>query len=481
MNTAFQSPQDSQLDADVPAFPVFDPANGEVIGYAPDQDASDALAALDRAEIAYALWRSVTPTERARRLRLWAHKLREREDELAALISQEQGKPIAESRAEVAQGIGHAEWFAEEARRTYGEIIPEQVEGRRMMVVREPVGIVAAVTPWNFPMAMPMRKVAPALAAGCAIVLKPAAETPLTALALARMAVESGLPEGLFTVVTAPKERAAEVVGTWLDDSRVRKLTFTGSTQVGRLLAAQAAPDLKRLSMELGGNAAFIVFADADIDRAVACLIAAKFRNAGQTCISPNRVLVDELIHDRFAAALCRAVEALKVGPASDPASTVGPLISEAAVEKVARHIADAQAHGAKVMLGGRADGLFYQPTVLTGATPAMALAQEETFGPVAALFRFSGEADGIAQANATPFGLAAYFFTTDIERIWRVSAALEAGMIGINEAVISTEVAPFGGIKQSGYGREGSRHGLDDYQHLKYLCQGQSLSEIPA
>jgi len=394
------------------------------------------------------------------------------------MISREQGKPIAEGRGEVAYAASYVEWFAEEATRANGDVIPAPVVGRRMFALKEPVGVVAAITPWNFPAAMIARKIAPALAAGCTVVCKPAEDTPLTSLALVRLAEEAGVPPGVLNIVTASRERASEVVDVWLDDPRVRKITFTGSTPVGKHLAKRGADTLKKLSLELGGNAPFIVFEDADLDAAVEGLMAAKFRNGGQTCVCPNRVFVHARVHDVFVEKLARRINGLKVGPATDPTSQIGPMINARAVDKIERHVRDAVQRGARVVVGGKplpALGRnYFAPTLLTGADATMACACEETFGPVVPVTRFHEEQEVITAANATPFGLAAYFYSQDVRRIWRVAEALEAGLVGINEGAVAAEAAPFGGVKESGYGREGSVHGLDDYMQLKYVCQGQ-------
>ncbi|EMH3227873.1 NAD-dependent succinate-semialdehyde dehydrogenase, partial [Burkholderia multivorans] len=398
-------------------------------------------------------------------------------DDLAKLMSREQGKPLAEARGEVAYGASYVLWFAEEATRTYGDVIPQQQRGKRLSAIKEPIGIVAAITPWNFPLAMIARKIAPALAAGCTVVAKPAEDTPLTALALAFLAQEAGVPPGVLNMIAASRERGVDAVADWLSDARVRKITFTGSTPVGKLLARESAATLKKLSLELGGNAPFIVFDDAELDAAVDGLMAAKFRNGGQTCVSPNRVYVQAGVYDAFAEKLAARVGALKVAPASDPAAQIGPMINARAVDKIARHVDDARERGARVLTGGkRLPALgphYYAPTVLADATADMQLACEETFGPVVALFRFENEAQAIDAANDTPYGLAAYFYTQDVRRIARVSAQLETGIVGINEGALASEAAPFGGVKESGYGREGSRYGLDDYLSIKYLCQG--------
>ncbi len=459
-------------------FDVRDPADDRRIAAVPDSGAADARAAADAAHAAFPAWRATPAGERAQALRRWHALILAHQDDLGRLVSREQGKPLAEGRGEVLYAASYVAWFAEEATRAYGDVIPAPRRGRRMLVLKEPVGVVAAITPWNFPAAMIARKIAPALAAGCTVVCKPAEDTPLTSLALARLAEEAGLPAGVLNVVTASRERTPEVVDAWLADARVRKLTFTGSTPVGKHLARESAATLKKVSLELGGNAPFIVFDDADLDAAVDGLMAAKFRNGGQTCVCPNRVFVQAAVHDEFARRLVARVAALVVGPAGDAASQIGPMINARAVNKIEQHIADALAHGARLATGGTrvrtADGPHYvAPTVLTGATPAMRLFHEETFGPVAAVCRFDTEAQVVALANDTPYGLAAYFYSRDIARAWRVADALECGIVGINEGALAAEAAPFGGIKESGYGREGSRYGLEDYMHTKYLCQG--------
>ena len=465
------------IDADDrAAFPVDNPATAARLAEVADCGGAEARRAVDAAAAAFPGWKTTTPAERRKWLKAWAAAIAANAEDLARLISLEQGKPLAESRAEIAYGLGYIDWFADEAVRAYGETIPSPHPRRRLTTVREPVGVVALITPWNFPFAMLARKIAPAVAAGCTVVVKPAEDTPLTALAMGVLAVEAGGPAGLVNIIPASRGRAAAISEAWLSDDRVRKLSFTGSTPVGKLLARGSAETLKRVSMELGGNAPFIVFDDADIDRAVAGAIAAKFRNTGQTCVSPNRFLVQSGAYDAFASALAKAVSALAVGPADEAASQIGPLINAASLAKVEAHVTGAVAAGARAAAGGARHargGLFYQPTVLTGVTPAMTLSCEETFGPVAALQRFEDEAAAIALANDTPFGLAAYLYTRDIGRLTRVAEALEVGMVGMNEALISTEVAPFGGVKQSGYGREGSSHGLSDYQSIKYLCLG--------
>ncbi|MCJ0762477.1 NAD-dependent succinate-semialdehyde dehydrogenase [Variovorax terrae] len=458
--------------------PVTDPATGAAITCVPDSGAAEARAALDAAHAAFPAWRKLSAKQRAALIKRWNDLVLAHQDDLGALISLEQGKPLAEGKGEVAYAASYIEWFGEEATRMNGEVIPAPVPGRRMFALREPVGVVAAITPWNFPAAMIARKIAPALAAGCTVVCKPAEDTPLTSLALVLLAHEAGVPPGVLNIVTASRGKTPEVVDVWLDDPRVRKITFTGSTPVGKHLARRSADTLKKLSLELGGNAPFIVFEDADIDAAVDGFMAAKFRNGGQTCVCPNRVFVQRGVFDAFAGKLAARVAALKVGPASDPASQIGPMINDRAVEKIEHHVNDAVARGAKVLTGGQRltqlGPTYYAPTVLTGADATMACACEETFGPVAPLTVFDSEDEVIAAANDTPFGLAAYFYSQNARRIWRVADALESGIVGINEGALAAEAAPFGGVKESGYGREGSTHGLDDYLHTKYVCQGQ-------
>jgi succinate-semialdehyde dehydrogenase / glutarate-semialdehyde dehydrogenase len=459
-------------------FEVRDPATDAVFAQVPDSGARDARAAVEAAHAAFAGWRARPNRERAQLLKRWHALIVEHQHDLARLISREQGKPLAEGRGEVLYAASYVEWFAEEATRSYGDIIPAAVPGRRMMVVKEPVGVVAVITPWNFPAAMIARKIAPALAAGCTVVAKPAEDTPLTSLALVHLAEQAGVPPGVLNIVTASRQRTPEVVDVWLADARVRKISFTGSTPVGKHLARESAGTLKKLSLELGGNAPFIVFDDADVDAAVDGLMAAKFRNGGQTCVCPNRVFVQDAVHDRFVGQLAARVAALKVGPATEADSQIGPMINARAVQKIEQHVQDAVARGARVIVGGerlrsaRCDGPnYYAPTLLVDADSTMACSCEETFGPVVPVTRFHGEAEVVAAANDTPFGLAAYFYSSDIARVWRVADALECGIVGINEGVLASEAAPFGGVKESGYGREGSRYGLDDYMHTKYLC----------
>lgn len=462
------------------SYEIRDPAHGIGFACVPDSGPADAADAVDAAHAAFAQWRTVSARERAQLLKRWHALIVANREDLARIISREQGKPLFEARGEVDYGASYVEWFAEEAVRAYGDIIPEPVRGRKMMVLKEPVGVVAAITPWNFPLAMIARKIAPALAAGCTVVAKPAEDTPLTALALVKLIEEAGAPPGAVNIITASRARAAEAVDVWLADSRVRKITFTGSTAVGKHLARESAATLKKASLELGGNAPFIVFDDADIEAAVDGLMAAKFRNGGQTCVCPNRVYVQEAVYERFSRRLVERVGALRVGPASCQDSQIGPMINERAVDKIERHVQDALAHGATLLAGGRrvrdeiADGpCYFAPTVLGDANATMELSHEETFGPVVPLFRFADEDEAIRLANDTPFGLAAYFYSRDPARIWRVAERLETGIVGINEGVTSSAVAPFGGVKESGYGREGSRYGLEDYMHTKYLCQG--------
>jgi succinate-semialdehyde dehydrogenase/glutarate-semialdehyde dehydrogenase len=464
------------LAADGRTLAVRNPADAQTIATVPDCGPADAVKALDAAERAFSTWRATTAKERAALMKAWFAKLTDNREDLARLISLEQGKPLSESRSEVVYGASFIEWFAEEAKRAYGEIIPETVKGRKLLVLREPVGVAAAITPWNFPVAMLTRKLGPALAAGCTVLSKPAEDTPLSALALAALAEEAGIPAGVINVVPASRARTPEVVDVWLKDPRVRKITFTGSTVVGKHLMREAANTLKRVSLELGGNAPFIVFDDADLDKAVEGAIASKFRNSGQTCVCANRIFVQDSVFDVFGEKLAAAVNRLKVGPAWEDDVEQGPLINERALAKVEEHLADAVAKGARILTGGgrhSRGGTFFQPTVVAGATADMKLAREETFGPVAPLFRFKNEQDAIRLANATEFGLAAYFYARDLGRVWRVAQALECGMVGVNEGIISTEVAPFGGVKESGFGREGSRHGLDEFLNLKYVAMG--------
>ena len=458
-------------------FDVTDPATDARVASVPDSGAADARAALDAAQAAFATWRAVPAKQRAQILKRWNDLIVAHQEDLGRLISREQGKPLAEGRGEVTYAASYVEWFAEEATRANGDVIPAPVVGRRMFALKEPVGVVAVITPWNFPAAMIARKIAPALAAGCTVVAKPAEDTPLTSLALVKLAEEAGVPAGVLNIVTASRQRAAEVVDVWLDDPRVRKISFTGSTPVGKHLARRSADTLKKLSLELGGNAPFIVFDDADLDAAVDGLMTGKFRNGGQTCVSPNRVFVQAGVHDRFVEKLGTRIAALKVGPASDEGSQIGPMINAKAVDKIERHVKDAVDGGARVVVGGKRLAAlgpnFFAPTLLVGADATMACSCEETFGPVVPVTRFETEDEVIVAANGTPFGLAAYFYSQDASRIWRMTEALETGLVGVNEGALAAEAAPFGGVKESGYGREGSVHGLDDYLALKYVCQG--------
>jgi succinate-semialdehyde dehydrogenase / glutarate-semialdehyde dehydrogenase len=457
-----------------PTLPVLDKATGETITRVPDMGAAETLAAIDAAERAFKPWAKSLAKERSRILRRWHDLILAHADELALLLTKEQGKPLTEARGEVVYGASFVELFAEEAKRVYGETIPTHKSDARIIVQREPIGVVAAITPWNFPIAMITRKVSPALAVGCTVVIKPAEDTPLCALALAELAERAGIPKGVINIVTA---RDPVPVGAVLtSDPRVRLVTFTGSTEVGKILMRQSASTVKKLALELGGNAPFIVFDDADLDRAVAGAMASKFRNAGQTCVCANRILVQAGVYDAFAAKLAEHVARLKVGSGIESGVTQGPLINAAAITKVEEHVADAVSQGATVVCGGKRQGTtgnFYQPTILTGVTSAMKVAREETFGPVAPLFRFDTEDEAIAMANDTPFGLAAYFFTRDLARAWRVGEALEFGIIGVNEGLTSTEMAPFGGVKESGLGREGSHHGIDEFLETKYMLFG--------
>ena len=460
--------------ADGSTFSVVNPSTGETLAAVADLSPAQTQQAIVKADRAQKLWAGWTGKERAAILRKWFDLVMTHQDDLAIILTSEMGKPLAEARAEIAYGASYIEWFAEEAKRVYGDTIPGHSRDKRILVTKQPVGVVAAITPWNFPCAMAARKLAPALAAGCAVIFKPAAETPLSGLALAVLAERAGLPDSLLSVITTTKARAfGEEVCT---NPVVRKLTFTGSTEVGRTLMAQGARKVLKLSLELGGNAPFIVFDDADLDAAVQGALAAKFRNNGQTCVCANRIYAQSGIHDAFVAKLVVAVAGLKVGDGFTPDTTLGPLINHAAKAKFEDHIADAIAKGAQVVAGGGATprtGTFVDPTILTGVTPAMKVAREETFAPLAPVFRFDTTEEVIAQANDTEFGLAAYFFAKDLTRVWKVAEALECGMVGVNTGLISTEVAPFGGIKQSGFGREGSRYGLDDYLSLKYICLG--------
>ncbi|MFG0268758.1 NAD-dependent succinate-semialdehyde dehydrogenase [Pseudomonas sp. zjy_14] len=454
-------------------YAVLNPASGEVVAQVALGGAEETLAAISAAEQALPAWRGLLAKERAVILRRWAELMLARRDDLAALLSREQGKPLAEAKGEVAYAASFLEWFAEEARRVYGDVIPTPKADARVLVTKEPIGVVAAITPWNFPLAMVTRKVGPALAAGCTLVLKPSEETPLSAFALAVLAEQAGVPAGVFNVVSGD---APAIGGALQASSVVRKLSFTGSTRTGKLLMRQAADTLKKVSLELGGNAPFIVFDDADLDAAVRGAMASKFRNTGQTCVCVNRFYVQDSVYDAFTRKLADAVQALRVGDALQGESDQGPLINAAALNKVEQHVGDALERGARLLCGGRRHalgGTFYEPTVLAEANEQMLIAGEETFGPVAACFRFKDEAEVLRLANDTPYGLSAYFYSRDIGRVWRMAEGLEAGIVGVNEGIISTEVAPFGGIKESGMGREGSKYGLDDYLEIKYVLMG--------
>ena len=462
-------------------FAVANPATGENFANTADSGSADAQKAVDAAYSAFPKWRVVTTTQRAKLLKRWHTLIVEHREDLGRLMSLEQGKPLAEAIGEVDYSADYVEFYAEEAVRTSGEILPSIMPGKKQMIVKEPVGVVAAITPWNFPMAMIARKIAPALAAGCTIVAKPSEDTPLCALALVKLLDEAGAPPGVVNIISASRDNTPEVVKVWLKDPLVRKITFTGSTAVGKYIARESAETLKKLSLELGGNAPFIVFEDADLDAAADGLMLGKFRASGQTCVSPNRIFVHSDIYDAFAQKMIDRVEVLKVGPASIEDSTIGPMINERAIAKIDRHVQDAITKGAKVLAGGKrvqneiAHGTnFYAPTILGDATEDMVIFSEETFGPVMPLIRFEDEDAVIAQANNTSYGLASYFYTTDMKRVERVSGILEAGIIGINVGAAAIPWAPVGGTKASGYGREGSHYGIEDYMHIKYMCQGE-------
>ncbi|MCF6304315.1 MAG: NAD-dependent succinate-semialdehyde dehydrogenase [Rhodobacteraceae bacterium] len=453
-------------------FDVSNPARGDVICSVPDMGVDETRRAIDAAYIAQKGWAARTGKERAAILRKWFDLMVANADDLGAILTAEMGKPLAEAKGEVLYGASFIEWFSEEAKRVYGETIPGHQPDKRIVVIKQPIGVVASITPWNFPNAMIARKVGPALAVGCTFVAKPAAETPLSALAMALLAERAGVPKGVFSVVTS--KHAADVGGEMTSNPKVRKLTFTGSTEVGRILLAQGAAQVMKMSMELGGNAPFIVFDDADLDAAVEGAMISKYRNNGQTCVCANRIYVQEAVYDEFASKLAVAVGKMQVGDGFEGGTTTGPLITRAAVEKVEEHIKDATAKGAKIAAGGQRHalgGTFFEPTILTGVTRDMLVTNDETFGPVAPLFSFKDEADVIEQANDTIFGLASYFYANNLSRVWRVAEALEYGMVGVNTGLISTEVAPFGGVKQSGLGREGSHHGTEDYLEMKYIC----------
>jgi succinate-semialdehyde dehydrogenase/glutarate-semialdehyde dehydrogenase len=451
-------------------FDVTNPSTGEVLATLPNLGVPEARRAIARAAEAQVAWAAKTGKERAAVLKQLHALMMENIDDLATIMTAEQGKPFLEARGEIAYGAGYVEWFGEEAKRVYGDTIPGHQPDKRIIVIKQPVGVVATITPWNFPNAMLARKMAPALAVGCAVVSKPAGETPLSALALALLAERAGLPPGLFSVL--PSKHSSDLGKEFCSNETVRKLSFTGSTEVGRILMKQAADQIKRLSLELGGNAPFIVFDDADLDAAVDGALVSKYRNNGQTCVCANRIFVQAGVYDAFAGKLVAATKKLKVGDGFEEGVNLGPLIDKNAVEKVHRHIEDALRKGGKLMLGGKGkEGLFFEPTVISGATPEMLLSREETFGPVAPLFRFETVEDVIRLSNATEFGLASYFYARDLSRVFKVAEALDYGMVGINTGLISTEVAPFGGVKQSGFGREGSKYGIEDYLDIKYLC----------
>ena len=452
---------------------VDDPATGQAVGVVPGCGAAETRQAIDAASRAFPAWRRTTARERAAVMRRWFDLMMANQEDLARLMTTEQGKPLGESRGEVAYAAGFLEWFGEEAKRVYGDTIPGQQADKRLVVIKQPIGVVACITPWNFPLAMITRKAGPAIAAGCTVVLKPASQTPFSALALAELGERAGLPKGVFNVITGP---AVEIGGELTSNPKIRKLSFTGSTATGKLLMAQCAGTVKKISLELGGNAPFIVFDDADLEAAVEGAIASKYRNTGQTCVCANRIYVQDGVYDAFAAKLAEAVTILKPAPGFEAGATQGPLIDDRAVQKVEEHIGDALSKGARVVAGGRRHALggrFFEPTILADVTASMLVAHEETFGPVAPLFRFRTEAEAIALANDTPFGLAAYFYGRDVGRVWRVAEALESGMVGINTGIMSTEVAPFGGVKESGLGREGSKYGIEEFLEIKYLCFG--------
>ncbi|MBD7976787.1 NADP-dependent succinate-semialdehyde dehydrogenase [Serpens gallinarum] len=455
------------------ALQVTNPATNEVLGSVPKMGAAETRRAIDAANRALPAWRALTAKERAQKLRRWHELLLENQDDLGRLMTLEQGKPLAEAKGEIAYAASFLEWFAEEAKRIYGDTIPGHQADKRIIVIKQPIGVTAAITPWNFPAAMITRKVGPALAAGCTMVLKPASQTPFSALALAELAERAGIPKGVFSVVTGS---AGEIGGELTSNPIVRKLSFTGSTEIGRQLMAECAQDIKKLSLELGGNAPFIVFDDADLDKAVEGAMASKYRNAGQTCVCANRLYIQDGVYDAFVEKLKAAVATLKIGNGLDEGVTTGPLIDDKAVAKVEEHIADALGQGAEIVTGGKPHALggsFFEPTILVNVPKSAKISREETFGPLAPLFRFKDEDEVIAMANDTEFGLASYFYARDLSRVFRVAEALEYGMVGINTGLISNEVAPFGGIKASGLGREGSKYGIEDYLEIKYLCLG--------
>jgi succinate-semialdehyde dehydrogenase / glutarate-semialdehyde dehydrogenase len=467
---------DGQWLATEARFEVTDPASSEIVARVADLGAAETRRAIEAAEAAWPAWRALTAKQRAEILRRWYSLILANADDLALLMTTEQGKPLAEARGEVVYGASFVEWFAEEGKRVYGDVIPSPNVSNRLLVLKQPVGVCAAITPWNFPLAMITRKVAPALAAGCPVVIKPAEQTPLSALALAELARRAEFPAGIFNVVTASANNTVAVGAELTASPIVRKLSFTGSTDVGRLLMAQCAPTLKKLSLELGGNAPFIVFDDADVDAAVDGAMASKYRNAGQTCVCANRLLVQNGIYDAFTAKLAERVGGLTVGPGTDTGVSQGPLIDQVALEKVEAIVADALTKGAHALIGGKRHsrgGTFFEPTVLADVTATMRCAREEVFGPVAPVFRFHDEAEAIALANATEYGLAGYVYARDVGRVWRVAEALEYGIVGVNTGIISNEVAPFGGVKHSGMGREGSRYGIEEFLEIKYVCIG--------
>lgn len=467
------------VDADSgDSLPVTNPADGSTLITVPDMRAEETRRAIEAANAALPAWSARTAKDRAAILRRWYELIMENQEDLARLMTAEQGKPLAESRGEIAYGASFVEWFAEEGKRAYGDVIPHHAPGKRLITIKQPVGVIAAITPWNFPNAMITRKVAPALAAGCTALVKPAAETPLSALALAELGERAGFPPGIFNVITT--KHSSLVGGEMTSNPIVRKFSFTGSTEIGKLLIKQCADTVKKVTMELGGNAPFIVFDDADLDAAVQGALASKYRNAGQTCVCANRFLVQDGVYDEFAKKLAEATAKLVVGRGEADGVSVGPLINKEAIDKVDSIVQDAISKGAKVVLGGKRDDTgsnFYQPTILTHVSDDMEVASEEIFGPVAPLFRFKTDEEAIRIANDTPFGLAAYFYSRDITRVWKIAEGLEYGMVGINEGILSTEVAPFGGIKESGVGREGSKYGIDEYMEIKYLCLGGMAS----
>ena len=454
---------------------VNNPATAEILGTVPNAGAAETKRAIKAADAALPEWRAKTAGERSNILRKWFELIMANQDDLAVLMTAEQGKPLAESKGEIAYAASFVEWFAEEAKRVYGDVIPGHQADKRIVVLKQPIGVVASITPWNFPAAMITRKISPALAVGCTVVAKPATQTPFSALALAELAGRAGMPKGVFNVVTGS---AREIGGELTANPTVRKLTFTGSTDVGKLLMSQCAGTVKKVSLELGGNAPFLVFDDADLDAAVQGAMASKFRNTGQTCVCANRIYVQDGVYDAFAEKLSAAMAKLRIGDGLKGETDQGPLIDKAALDKVEEHISDALSHGAQVVTGGKPHdlgGTFFQPTLLRDVTAEMKVSQEETFGPVAPLFRFKTEKEAIELANATPFGLASYFYAKDISRVWRVAEAIESGIVGINTGLISTAVAPFGGVKESGIGREGSKYGIEDFVEIKYLCMGVS------